>query len=32
VDGWLTALIGGLIVSIVSILLSMFVRDSRERR
>lgn len=32
VDGWLTALLGGLIVSVVSIVLSTFVRDGRERR
>lgn len=31
VDGWLTAIIGGIIVSVVSILLSLFVRDSERR-
>jgi putative membrane protein len=32
VDGWLTALIGGIIVTVVSIILSLFVRDNEGRR
>mgnify|MGYP001769516311 CR=1 FL=1 len=32
VDGWLTAILGAVIVSIVSIILSTFVRDNNERR
>ncbi len=31
VDGWLTALIGGIIVSVVSIVLSVFVKDNERR-